>query len=67
MKHENGMKLKVLILSRNNLKDNGIYQLSLGLFEKYTILENQNNSFSAAILPIDVLEIAETHFSDNVI
>ena len=68
MKHENGHKLKTLILDRNNLYDGGIQQLAVGLIERYQIFENNKGHASGAsvILPIDRLGIADTKFSDHV-
>jgi hypothetical protein len=68
LKHENGHKLKSLILNCNNLYDGGIQQLAVGLIERYQIFENNkaNTNNSAVILPIEELGIADTKFSDHV-
>jgi hypothetical protein len=69
LKHENGHKLKSLILDRNNLYDGGIQQLAVGLIERYQIFENNKANFNqnnAVVLPIERLGIADTKFSDHV-
>lgn len=66
MKGTNGLKLKSLILNRNNLQDGGLQILALGLFERYQIFENISKNTTQTVLPIQYLGLSGTGFTDHV-
>lgn len=64
LKHENGWKLRALVLDRNNIYDGGLQLLASGLFERYQIFEGANRSGQVS-LPIQYLGLSDTKFTDN--
>jgi hypothetical protein len=66
LKHENGWKLRSLVLDRNNIYDGGLQLLAVGLFERYQIFENnQHANRSQVVLPIQYLGLSDTKFTDH--
>ncbi|CDW71712.1 UNKNOWN [Stylonychia lemnae] len=65
MKHDYGLYLKSLQLNRNTIYDGGLQNLAVGLFDRYQIFENKNQSITKAPIPIQNLGLSDTKFTDN--
>jgi len=59
------MKVHTLILNRNSLYDAGILLLSVGLFERYLLQEEQNVSFNTSKLPLEILGLKDCKITDH--
>ena len=66
MKHDFGRRLDSLILNRNTIYDSGIQRLAVGLYERFQLFENTSRQLAKIQLPIKVLGLSDTKFSDNV-